>query len=81
MMKRGVSLEQRIEDGAPSTDLGGGDSEVLHISRDTPSHVAVKPLNPNKIKFEALTIGNVCDNQCATARKLLILKTERCPSG
>jgi hypothetical protein len=23
----------------------------------------------------------VCDNQCATARKLLILKTERCPSG
>jgi hypothetical protein len=23
----------------------------------------------------------VCDNQCAAARKLLILKTERCPSG
>jgi hypothetical protein len=25
--------------------------------------------------------ADVCDNQCATARKLLILKTERCPSG
>jgi hypothetical protein len=25
--------------------------------------------------------AGVCDNQCATARKLLILKTERCPSG
>jgi hypothetical protein len=25
--------------------------------------------------------GGVCDDQCVTARKLLILKTERCPSG
>jgi hypothetical protein len=40
-----------------------------------------KPLNLKKMAEGAGIRNGVCDNQWSTARKLLILKTERCPSG
>ena len=38
-------------------------------------------LYTNGIELDARIVTGVCDNQFAAARKLLILKTERCPSG
>jgi hypothetical protein len=80
-VKRGVSLEQRIEDGAHQCKSRRRRFGVLHISRDAPPHFAVKPLNANEIELDAFIVAGVCDNQYGTARKSLILKTERCPSG
>src|SRR5687767_5372101 len=57
------------------------DSKVLHNSSVSFESVGAKPLNTNKIELEMHMVNDVCDNRCAAARKLLILKTERCWSG
>ena len=58
-----------------------GDEEVLHnFCRRAPSALS-KSLNSNVIEFHTQISRSVCDNLSETARKLLILKTERCPSG
>jgi hypothetical protein len=43
--------------------------------------VGAKTLNTNGIELGARIVTGVCDNQFAAVRKLLILKTERWPSG
>lgn len=43
--------------------------------------LGAKALNTNGIELDARIVTGVCDNQFAAARKLLILKTERWPSG
>jgi hypothetical protein len=58
-----------------------GDEEVLHTFCRRPPSVRSKSLNSNVIEFHARIRRGVCDNLFQTARKLLILKTERCPSG
>ena len=43
--------------------------------------VGAKPLNTTGIELDVHMVTDVCDNRCATVRKSLILKTERCWSG
>ena len=59
----------------------GRDSKVLHNSSRWSKSVGAKSLNTSGIELKARIVVGVCDNQTATARKLLILKTERCWSG
>ena len=54
---------------------------VLHNSTRCSELIDAKPLNANRFELNARIVRDVCDNQFAAARKLLILKTERCPSG
>jgi hypothetical protein len=51
------------------------------ILRRRPPDVGFKPLITNGIELNARVVTGVCNNQWALARKLLILKTERWPSG
>ena len=64
--------------GMLATDRGtlGGVTQFMSMLR-----VGAKPLNANRLELNARIVCDVCDNQWSTARKLLILKTERCPSG
>jgi hypothetical protein len=55
--------------------------EVLHTFCRRPPSVRSKSLNSNVIEFHGRIRRGVCDNLSQTARKLLILKMERCPSG
>jgi hypothetical protein len=57
-----------------------------HIQRSYTISVASRALRSQTVEYKQdrgamPEHDSVCDNQCATARKLLILKTERCPSG
>jgi hypothetical protein len=56
-------------------------SEVLHNFCERPPSALSKSLNSDVIEFHTWISTGVCDNLSQTARKLLILKTERCPSG
>jgi len=51
------------------------------ILRRRPPDVGFKPLITNGIELNARVVTGVCNNQWALARNLLILKTERWPSG
>jgi hypothetical protein len=51
------------------------------ILRRRPPDVGFKPPITNGIELNARVVTGVCNNQWALARNLLILKTERCPSG
>jgi hypothetical protein len=55
--------------------------EVLHSFLSSPTSVLYNSLNPNVIGSALGRGPDVCDNLTPTARKLLIVKTERCPSG
>ena len=54
---------------------------VLHNFFQAPSVIGFNSLITNVIASALGEITGVCNNQRLTARKLLILKTERCPSG
>ena len=56
-------------------------SEVLHNLFLAPSSVSFNSLNINVIASALGTSADVWDNLMLTARKLLILNAERCPSG
>jgi hypothetical protein len=58
-----------------------GHCEFLHNSQKAPPDVGFKPLITNGIELNARVVTGVCDKQWTLARKLLTLKTERCPSG
>jgi hypothetical protein len=58
-----------------------GDEEVLHNFCRRPPSALSKSLNSNVIELMRGKGAGVCDNLSLTACKLLILKTERCPSG
>jgi hypothetical protein len=66
---------------AANRDLFEQVKEVLHSSIRCSELIDAKPLNAKRFELTARIVRDVCDNQCAAARKLLILKTERCPSG
>jgi membrane protease YdiL (CAAX protease family) len=51
------------------------------INRDGAESVGAKALNTNGFELDTRIVTGVCDNQFAATRNLLILKTERCPSG
>ena len=55
--------------------------EVLHRFLPEPASVSFNSLNTKMIASALGRSPDVCDNLMLTARKLLILKTERCPSG
>ena len=54
---------------------------AVHNFCRRPRSALSKSLNSNVIELMQGKGAGVCDNLCQTARKSLILKTERCPSG
>ena len=76
---RGISDAWQFLSGGPW--MIGGDYEVLHNSSRCLHAVRLKPLNTKVIQYAVIKVDDVWDNLSQTARKLLILKTERCPSG
>ena len=75
----GAAVERVVAYETPQ--VAEGHWEVLHNPLKARSSVCFKPLITNGIELAARILIGVCDNQWAFTRKLLILKTERCPSG